>query len=219
MFEFFIALFGGLFYSGKYANERAKTKQADQLRERGVAEDNHRKYQWLARVTDRQLERELESFINDISNYEEVWAEVSEAYREMPWETEDFICLFPDIVDIAYGKGAYTKTQKENISKNNRLKALRIMLARRGKLRAQDADTFGAIKSSWTGVPVSTEQEWSKQETKFMLWITSQLAKHGINERLYIKQNTEVYLASKYPIYRGYYVWEPVIPYFYTKYN
>lgn len=219
MFEFFIALFGSLFYGGKYIKEKNELKQIDTRHKCNQADDECRKIRWLSRVTDRKLEMELEALIYDISNYETVWQEVSEAYRDMPWETEDFICLTPEIVDIAYGKGTYTKTQKENIARNNRLKALRIMLARRGKLRAQDADAFGAIKSSWTGVPVSTEQEWSKQETEFMLWITSQLAKHGINERLYIKQNTEVYLASKYPIYRGYYVWEPVIPYFYTKYN
>lgn len=220
MFEFFIALFGGMFWGGKYAKEKSEIKQVRQSNELNQTKDACKESEWLSKVTNRELEARLEAFVFDNSNYDEVWAEVSEAYHEMPWETENFICLCPEAVEVAYGKGAYSKKQRDNIAANNRLKALRIMLARRGKLRAADAVQYGIPKSSWSGVPLLTEQKWSEEETKFMLWITDQLAKHGVNERLYIKQNgTDAFLASTHPLYRGYYVWEPVIPYFFTKHQ
>lgn len=220
MFEFFIALFGGLFWGGKYAKEKSETRQAQQTHELNKTKDSCRESEWLSKVTNKKLEAELEAFVYDNSNYDAIWSEVSVAYRDMPWETENFICLCPEAVEVAYGKGTFTKKQRENIASNNRLKALRILLANRGKLRTEDASYYGTPTSSWSGVPLLTEQQWSEQETKFMLWTTNQLAKHGVHEELYIRQNgTDAFLASKFPLYRGYYVWEPVIPYFYTKHK
>lgn len=220
MFEFFVALFGGLFWGGKYAKEKSNNKKVDQSRELNKNIDDDKERKWLSRVTDKKLEAEIEELVYNISNYDAIWAEVSQAYNDMPWETEEFICLCQEAIDAAYGKGAFTKKQCENIIKNNRLKAIRILLARRGKLRVCDAGRYGIPKSTWSGIPLFTEQKWSEQETKFMLWITKQLGKHGIHEKLYIKQyGTDAFLASTHPLYRGYYVWEPVIPHFYTKHQ
>lgn len=219
MFEFFIALFGGLFWGGKYAKEKSEIKRVQDNNEINQIKDAYKRSEWMSKVTDEELEMQLEAFVFDTANYDKVWAEVAEAYKEMPWENEEFICIYPETVEIAYGKGVYNKKQRDNIAANNRLKALRILLAKRGKLRRCDAD-WGIPTSVFGGVPLPTERKWLEEETKFMLWITDQLAKHGIEERLYIKQiGNEAFLASSHPCYRGEYVWEPVIPHYFHKHD
>ena len=214
MFEFFIALFGGMFFIGKFCKEKSKTSKVQAANKANQERDSIRQKEWLSKVTDEELEMKLEAFIFETSNYDKVWSEVSEAYTEMPWESEKFICVSPKRVEIAYGKGVYNKKQREAIASKNRLKALRIMLALRGKLRVSDA-TCGVPKSSWGGVPIAVERQWSEEETKFMLWITDKLAHHGVKEDLYIRQvDNKAFLASAHPCYRGYYVWEPIIPYY-----
>lgn len=219
MFEFFIALFGGLFYGGKFLNEKSKDKAYELSYKTQTINDNCKKSEWKSKVTDRNLEMELEAFIFDLSNYDEVWKEVSEAYNEMPWETENFICLSPSMVETLYGKG-YSKKQKENIAKNNRDKALRIMLARQGKLRCYDAD-YGVTTGYWENIPLLTQQKWAKEKTEFMLWITEQLRQHGIDEKLYIQDDfgKDAFLASSNPIRNGRYVWEPMISYLCVKHQ
>ena len=217
MIDLFVALFGGLFWGDKYIKEKSEIKEVRQSNEANQEIDNQYEKEWLEKVTDKELEMKLEAFIFDVSNYDAVWKEISEAYREMPWETRDCICLTTDAVKNRY-KGRFTLKQCDNIAAHNRVEALRIMLAKRGKLPRLDAQ-LGIQASTWSSLPELTERQYSEEETKFMLWITEQLAKHGVEERLFFKFDgkLDAFLASTHPYYRGIYVWEPMIPYYYTK--
>lgn len=59
MFEFFLALFGGLHYGSKYANEKQQMKKADE-RNRQLIDNLHTDYDnWMRKVVDDKLEYEL----------------------------------------------------------------------------------------------------------------------------------------------------------------
>ena len=214
MFEFFIALFGGLFWGGKLSNEKSSAKKADQDHQHRMDTYFSRKNSFERKVLDRELEADLEDLIFDTSNYDKVWAEVSKAFDEMPWKPDDeqFIFICPEAVDAVFGKGTYTKKQKEQIAANYRKEALRIMMANRGKLTHNDVCV--GFYSIGQGAPTTRMGEkWNAESANFVLWINSKLKEHGVDENVYICTSHNEYWAinEKTKTYSGKCVWFPEI--------
>lgn len=216
MFEFFIALFGGLFWGGKIHKEKSETKRAQSDFETTMAIRNARRSEFERKVIDRELEADLEDFVYNTSNYDKVWSEVSKAFDEMPWKPDDekFICICPEAVDAVFGKGTYTKKQKEQIAANYRKEALRIMMANRGKLMWNDA-RFG-IHTIGDGAPTTRiAEQWNKETANFILWINQKLKDHGVNEMVLLEfgcgYNNWYQITEENKIKCGTYHWFPEI--------
>ena len=213
MFELFIALFGSLFWGGKLLNEKIETKHIRTTYEQNAVSDSQRKQDWINKVTDKQLEEEFELWLYNL-DYDKIWAEVSDAYKEMPWQSDkNFICITPEHVEYFYGKGTYPKKVRDIIAKYEREDVLRILMAKQGKLLYSDA-CYGISRHGELLYPSAIAREKCINETKFIEWITNKLKLSGINERVFIEQSTNYYLASKYPTYSGTYKWECLIPTF-----
>ena len=56
MFEFFLALFGGAYYGSKLANEKHKSKKADERTQELISNLHRDNEQWLSQVVDVKLE-------------------------------------------------------------------------------------------------------------------------------------------------------------------
>lgn len=65
MFEFFLALFGGVYYGGKLANEKHKLKEADKRNQKFVGELQRDNEQWLRKVVDIKLEYDISKLSDD----------------------------------------------------------------------------------------------------------------------------------------------------------
>ena len=151
-----------------------------------VRDRENRLRAWTDRVADREMEQELYDFIYDPHNYDAVWNEVSAAFAEIPGkEDQPFILLTPESVAAACGKGQYTKKQREQIASAGREEALRIMMARRGKLLYWDA--YSGIHSSGWAAPTKTQARKINLNTaNLVLWMNRQLKEHGIRRgRIY----------------------------------
>lgn len=70
MFEFFIALFGGIYYSFKIVNENHKIKEADKRAQRFIDELQQDNERWIGCVVDSELEYTIRSKLygDDIEN-------------------------------------------------------------------------------------------------------------------------------------------------------
>ena len=194
-------------------HERVKPKKMpiEEIKQDGTYEQ--RKGEWLKRVTDKTLENLLERQIYNMEDYEQIWKEVKEAYDEMPWkkEKDKYICLCADDVKTKFGRGTYSQEEREKIAASHRQEALRIMMAKRGKLRFFDA--LHGIEYGGCGVlNQATLKEWDKECADLVLWVDSKLKEHGVNEELYIilPLNEACRIEdSKYE--KGAYRWKPAI--------
>ena len=72
MFEFFLALFGGLYYGTKLCNEKHQLKKADERNKETINSLNNDFDCWIRRVTNEKLEYEIQftsdSAVNAIHN-------------------------------------------------------------------------------------------------------------------------------------------------------
>ena len=152
-----------------------------------------RKRKWLAQVVDRDLEIELEDFVYR-GDHAAVKKAIQEAYAEMPWKgPNDHMGFTP----------ASTVWRKE---------ALRILMARKGKLTSMDAE-YGIQNSGFSAPTVKMMQERNTASANFVLWIDSQLREHGICENVYIEPSPSLAFVLTEPnkIKNGTYKWEPAI--------
>lgn len=165
---------------------------AQQTKEKFDAYES-RKRKWLAQVVDRELEIELEDFVYR-GDHSVVKKAIQEAYAEMPWKNDtDYLGFTP----------ASPAWRKE---------ALRIMMARKGKLTSIDAE-YGIQNSGFSAPTVKMMQEQNRASANFALWIDKQLKAHGVCEDLYIDcgLNTAFLLTEPNKIRNGSYMWEPAI--------
>lgn len=170
MFELFIALFGGGYYGNKLLNEHIDHKEADNRR----TEVKTRRDQWCSMVTDRALEEELRLFISRPENQDAVLEQVSEVYDKI---------LDGRRIDEFYPRELWCKKKKdwshgfheevqEIVCRRDSRNALRIMLAKRGRLTGIDA-VNGVSRSICAA---------SKLEAEVIMWCAGELKRHGLKE-------------------------------------
>lgn len=195
----------------KTQSAKTKKKVLEEIEQNGTYEE--RKEAWLNRVTDKTLENHLERQIYNMENREQIWKEVKEAYDEMPWkkERDKFICLCAKDVKTKFGIGTYTQEEIEKIAASYRKEALRIMLAKRGKLRFFDA-LYGIEYGGCGLLRQAALKEWDKECADFVFWIDTKLKKQGVNEELYIiSLYNEVWRFKDFKYEKGTYRWKPAL--------
>lgn len=187
MFEFFIALFGSLYYGDKISAERAEVKKFDKASEDRFLWHDQRQQAWKQQVCDRVLEENLKNFIANPQNYDKVWEEVQEAYQQMPsYRSYTIILLHPYMVAQYYGRGKYTKRQCENIAEHERRRALNIMLARRGKVRSHDTQSNSAIELLNKGDGQQSKKVWNEL-LELWTYVRNELRHNGVDAKLIFK--------------------------------
>lgn len=192
---FFEALFGGSYMAGKYASDIKKANEAKIRGVQSATDAAARQQEWLARVTDKNLEIELEDFIFHEKNYDQIWAEVSEAYKDMPWNSDrtSILCCGYDRND------------------RNAKEALRIMMAIRGKLIYDDAK-YGIEQTKIQAPTRLQTRQVIANQLGFVKWIDSKLKEHGIDEQLVIEVTWDsVFTVDSCEWRNGTYKWMPMI--------
>lgn len=187
MFEFFIALFGGVHYGGKILAESTIEGRAKQAYNAIWSYHQNRLVSWTLDVAAPSLEEDLSHFISNPRNYEEVWKEVHEAYLQMPtYKSYTTILLHEPMVLQYYGKDAYTKRQRENIVEHERGRALSIMLARRGKVCSSGHQDRGVLDLLPKGSGKQSKKVWD-ETVEFWTYIRNELRRNDVNARLIFK--------------------------------
>ena len=162
MLDFFIALFGGLYYAGKYINDKAAGEAADR-RNNARCESIKSDYdKFLAKVTDRELERRAKR----------------EAYSDKNKE------LVEKVVSDLYAKAKYLKINTENdhgyqykmvdVYPDHRVL---IIMASMGKLPYSVA-SFGINR------PAFKRDVWDLHAL-FMDWVDKELQSHGVEPMVF----------------------------------
>ena len=174
MFELFIALFGGGYYGNKLLNEHIDHKEADNRR----TEVKTRRDQWCSMVTDRALEEELRLFISRPENQDAVLAHVSEVYNKI-FENNRIDELIPRWMwceKKTNWSNEYHEEVQEFICRLNPTNALRIMMAKRGRLPAMDAITGSSMQLSFN----------TKLDAEVFAWCAEELRRNGLKEQFVI---------------------------------
>ena len=120
-------LLGGVLFT-RVGVDKSETKKADQAACQRLDWHRARLEGWRELVADKALEEDLADLISNPANYEDVWAEVHDAYLRMPsCKLFTRILLYSTMVKQLRGT-TYTKKQQETIAASNRQNALDIML-------------------------------------------------------------------------------------------
>lgn len=149
MFEFFIALFGGIFWGAKLHSEKSQLKEFD--KKQAVIKDAYDSgvQAWEASVVDENLENELTERLN--SDIEFKQAAIQKMQEELGDDITETFSYFA-----------------------HRPAVLRYLLAKKGKLLYSDASQFGIRVFAPQPHDSKDKARW-KQEVKFVLWMGSQI--------------------------------------------
>ena len=80
VFEFFVAFIGIAYFAAKIGTEKARKAETKSLDAAYQAD----KEAWLSRWADQRLEHELEEFVSNYRNYDQVYREISQTLAELP---------------------------------------------------------------------------------------------------------------------------------------
>lgn len=190
----------------------------EQERQRIIKEN----VEWDMAVWDPTLEDNLKRYISNPANRESVYAVVEDAYVEIYGDSGRELARMPLVASEVEPDNPYLSAlQREQIAKDNQMRALRVFMAIRGKQPRDDFKNGAYCPSIWDEeIPLSRRYLLAERETKLMLWVTSWLRNYGRHGDLYILDGRKdsrnqfhgtAYLARKYPNQKGLYVWEPFV--------
>ena len=164
---------------------------------------------WLGAVTDEDLERRLEDYIYRPENRDAVIAEVSKAFHEAPNDPKHMPELFFTVDTMPRGL-RMTKKERETFAANSRMVALRILMARRGKLPRIDAK-YGIQNNGFSAPTELQGREWNLYWLHQVLWMTDRLSEHGVDTDVLIKSGDGIHTVESCPWRHGTYIWGPLI--------
>lgn len=196
MFEFFIALFGGAYYTNKFFGEKATSDMYE--RNRKAIRDYYLKrlFHWIEQVCDRALEEELARSIAEAQNNnwsgelgEEIWAEIRDAYLHMPTRKEfaertPHLSAINSTIFLPKTKKQWDAHIKANAVECERY--LNILLARRGKVRNASLDSKYILDTLCCGNDQFSKNTWNKI-FEYWVYIRDELRRNGVNARLIFK--------------------------------
>ena len=106
MLEFFIGLFGGLFYGTKLHKDKTRSKKANEANQQMIAEMKADLDRWLSKVVDKKFESELDEIIAYPSNRQAIFDLISHLITRIIPEiksVDDFqgsVCNNPEIIKL-----------------------------------------------------------------------------------------------------------------------
>lgn len=152
MFEFFIALFGGTSWGAKILSDKNAVKSADKRIAKTEAAYSAGSDTWKHHVVDLELENQITRRLSDDTGY------LNRCKRKMQEELGEM--YLPMI-----GYPSYSST------------TVRYLLAKQGKLKSDDASSYGlTVVGANQGSSFET-QRWEK-EVYFIKWMHNELVKH-----------------------------------------
>ena len=159
MLDFFIALFGGLYWGTKIHADKRLQKSYDKEHARINAEYEAGRAKWEAQVVDSDLRNELSRRLKEEPGfYEATIQEMKECFGDM----------FTDRIIKDYDSH-YSPT------------ALRYLLAKHGKLESEDAG-YG-VRICHAQKDSSADMLRWEREIVFMKWVNKELRKNGVKTR------------------------------------
>lgn len=175
MFDFFIALFGGLWSAGAIFSEASVTRSNQKKFNRRRELFLSRRIAWEKQVVDRALQEDLWYYVVD--HKEEAWLAVQDAYKGMRFQKS-----YSSMKEWEYdGVLDKTKAGKELYRRHRFEEPRNIMLAKHGKLPALLATNPVAYLKQGEGQ--RTRLEWDRT-VEFWTYIRDELRRQGVDARL-----------------------------------
>ena len=140
---------------------------------------------WRTRVTDRALEQQLRSFIRAPENRDKVLQEVNEVYEGI-YANKPFGELLPREQWCKAKPGwtpAYHEEVQKELCKLNPTNALRIMMAKHGRVVGYDADCSTMYSPNRITGGISAD---SPLTAYVLIWCANELNKHGVSEKFVV---------------------------------
>lgn len=154
MFEFFTALFGGIYYGSKILADKSLSKQYNENR----ASAQLRKTAWICKYTNEDIERELKAFIVEQGNANAVSHEILPVIQSV-WE----------FVENVKKSGRYVVGS--DMTSNA---VLRILMAKRGLFVYNDA-LRGAGFSHSQGGGYGSLEAYNIMDVAVLAWCTDEV--------------------------------------------
>lgn len=203
LFLVLIAMVGWAMFKISDACTNAKIKREINQSVRSTKE-------WVSRVTDNDLEIQLEDYIYRDENRDAVIEEVRKAFEEWPNRMEDMPKLYFNMGQFPKGV-KLTKKQKEITVRNSRSIAMRVLMGRHGKMSCHDAE-WGIENNGFSAPTILQGREWNLFWLHQAQWLNERLKEHGIDEEMFIDfGNHEFYTIESCPWRNGRIVWAPTI--------
>lgn len=136
-------------------------------------------------VTDRSLEQRLKNFIQSQENKEQVSKEVAPVYESI-FSGKQLSELFPKErwckPKAGWSPEYHEQVQKEMCMKNSE-NALRIMMAKRGKILDYDADRSASYSPSVMSSGISAD---SPLTAYVLIWCAKAVEEHGVPNKFVV---------------------------------
>lgn len=141
--------------------------------------------EWKSVVTDRSLEQRLKNFIQSQENKEQVSKEVAPVYESI-FSGKQLSELFPKErwckPKAGWSSEYHEQVQKEMCMKNSE-NALRIMMAKRGKILDYDADRSASYSPSVMSSGISAD---SPLTAYVLIWCAKAVEEHGVPNKFVV---------------------------------
>lgn len=200
-FSFLAALFGGVYLGTKYSNDKSAHERAQKEYQRTFVERQAYKQLWLSKVTNKELEDDLEDKI--YHREPNVMSELASSWGDY------YDCDMPKLI-LRSEESYYRFVECPEKSVSN-LTMLRILMANRGLLTQLDAEIGLSVSLDFGYTASQKSKNYSKQ-IKFVKAIDAKLQERGINEPLYIQLGGTVdYYAIDSRRIAGRVMWHPMI--------
>lgn len=173
IFEFFIAFFGIAYFAAKFGMEKSREIETKSL---GAAHQSIENA-WLSQWTDQNLERELEKFVSDYRNYNQVYLEINQTLVDLPllreyvmFGTEWYEC---GMYSYYWKKRGFSQKAARTQAYRMRSHIIDTMLATRGKAPCRWSYHCAGGYDSGCPAPV---------ELALFQWCVKKLRAYGMND-------------------------------------
>ena len=196
MWNLILCIFGipyWIFRWCKETGEAAGYEEAKRIRNKKFEEGLN---DWLERVTNPELEAEIEKKMSNEETAKEYLEELKEAAKEL------------DILDVRFFH-SYWETYPNYYCKHY-VNAVRVVLANRGSLRFDDA-RYGF----WCDIPPKLRDPRDltgsvDKRIQFMEWIDKKLKEHGVMDEMCMDASGKLYhLDDRTKRFMGNYIYRP----------
>lgn len=179
--ELVIAVILGVILLIKFGSDKAAVKNT-----RDEYDKKQQKIsEWKSVVTDRSLEQRLKNFIQSQENKEQVSKEVAPVYESI-FSGKQLSELFPKErwckPKVGWSPEYHEQVQKEMCMKNSE-NALRIMMAKRGKILDYDADRSASYSPSVMSSGISAD---SPLTAYVLIWCAKAVEEHGVPNKFVV---------------------------------